>query len=271
MEKEKLEDLRQRKKELGYTFERLAQVSGVPLGTIQKIFNGETRDPRPGTLQALEKYLYPEKRYSVGDGSLSFVREEAVAYGASGKRQGEYTVEDYLSWPEDQRIELIDGRIYDMAGPVFAHQIFLGEFHYRFKEFIKRRGGSCIPFMAPVDVQLDCDDKTVVQPDVGILCDRDKLKNGRVFGAPDLLVEIISPSSRRNDLTLKLAKYENAGVREYWIVDMYRQIVLTYFFEAEDYPVMYGFDDRIPVRIYDGALEIDMREMKEIAEEEDWR
>lgn len=277
-----LEEMKARKKELGYSFAQLSELSGVPVGTLQKIFSGETKQPRYATIQALEGVLRPPVRYSeilaqeaekqedicVREKALfyetkkqegSYVRETAVAYGA--KKQGEYTVEDYFALPDDQRVELIDGVIYDMAAPTLLHQRLGGEIHRQIANYIMEKKDPCVPFIAPVDVQLDCDNKTMVQPDVGILCDWDKHRNGRIFGAPDFLVEVISPSTKRKDMILKLYKYQNAGVREYWMIDLYRRAILTYFFEAEDYPVIYGFQDSIPIRIYDGALMIDMSTM----------
>ena len=274
-----LEKWKARKRELGYSFAQLSELSGVPVGTIQKIFSGETRQPRYATIQALEGILKPPVRYSeiaakaqeescVMEEALAYgtkrpeddcVREAAAVYGA--KKQGEYTLEDYFALPDDQRVELIDGVIYDMAAPTLLHQRLGGEIHRQIANYIMEKKGPCVPFIAPVDVQLDRDNKTMVQPDVGILCDWDKHRNGRIFGAPDFLVEVISPSTKRKDMTLKLYKYQNAGVREYWMIDLYRQAILTYFFEAEDYPVIYGFRDCIPIRIYGGALKIDMSTM----------
>ncbi len=194
------------------------------------------------------------------------VSEPAVAYGT--KSQGEYTLEDYYALPDDQRVELIDGVFYDMASPLFVHQRAGGEIYRQIANYIMDRGGACIPFIAPVDVQLDCDDKTMVQPDVGILCDQSKRRKRVIYGAPDFLVEVLSSSTRRKDMILKLQKYVNAGVREYWMVDLHRKVVLTYFFEAEDYPIIYGFEDPIPVRIYGGDLMIDLRIVLQWLEEE---
>ena len=79
-------------------------------------------------------------------------------------------------------------------------------------------GNKCVPFVAPTDVQLDCDDKTMVQPDVLVVCDRSKITKERIVGAPDLVMEVISPSRVTVDIFIKVQKYKNAGVREYWLV-----------------------------------------------------
>lgn len=114
-----------------------------------------------------------------------------------------------------------------------------------------------------MDVQLDCDDKTIVQPDVLLVCDRNKLKNGRVFGVPDLVVEVLSPSTRKKDILIKYGKYLNAGVKEYWIVDPAKKRICVYEFEKDDFPVMYTFDDKVPVGIFEGECEVDFAEIYE--------
>lgn len=118
-----------------------------------------------------------------------------------------------------------------------------------------------LPF--PVDVQLDCDDKTMVQPDVIVVCDHDKIIDRCIMGAPDFVVEILSTSTMKKDMFLKLDKYQNAGVREYWMVDAKKGRVITYFFEEDSAPVIYGMDAKIPVKIFDGELEIDFGEIQE--------
>ncbi len=116
-----------------------------------------------------------------------------------------------------------------------------------------------MPFMSPVDVQLDEDDRTVVQPDVLIVCDKSKFRNGRVFGAPDFITEVLSPSTRRKDLLLKLSKYGNAGVREYWLVDLDKKKVVVYDLENCDIPAIYNFEDTVPVGIWSGECSIDFK------------
>ena len=240
-----IQEMKDKKRERGYTYAQMSELSGVPLGTIQKIFSGETENPRYDTLMALER-LFSEPL---------MVNEAASPYNF--ERNGSYTLDDYYALPDDQRVELIDGYFYNMSSPTFGHQSIGGEIHRQIANFIMENGGSCRPFIAPVDVQLDCDNKTMVQPDVGIVCDTSKIKRFGIYGAPDFLVEVISPSTKKKDYALKLSKYLEAGVREYWIVDFTQEKVLVYFFESDVYPVIYGFDKPVPINIYDGALEID--------------
>ena len=252
-----IEEMKKRKTELGYTNAMIAELSGVPLGTVQKIFSGETVSPRYDTLIALQNLL--RKR--------SEVHDSAPYYASSAKKQGEYTLDDYYALPEDQRFELIDGWLYEMLAPVPLHQRIAGEIHRQIANYILDHDGDCIPFISPIDVQLDCDNKTMVQPDVTILCKRDKMTKKNLYGAPDFILEVISPSTRRKDYTKKLQKYIDAGVREYWILDPYAKRILVYFFEGDFYPVIYGLDGRVPVNIYDGKLEISMKHIKRWVEE----
>lgn len=254
-----IEEMRNRKKELGYSYEKIAELSGLPVGTVQKVLGGITKAPRYETLQALERVLkaYEHKPQS----SYSYIiREEAVPYQVS-KRQGEFTIEDYFAIPDEQRVELIDGVIYDMASPTSIHQSLGDEINIVFRNHIRKKGGKCFSVTAPLDVQLDEDNKTVVQPDVLIICDRSKLKNGRVFGAPDLVVEVLSPTTRRKDITLKMGKYMNAGVREYWIVDPKNMRVCVYHFEKDEFPTIYTLEHKVPVGIWNGECEVNFAEI----------
>lgn len=201
---------------------------------------------------------------------MSSVGEEALEYASSLNHvPGEYTVEDYRALPEDQRVELIDGYFFKMEAPTYNHQEIAGEIHRQIANYIYEHQGACRPVISPVDVQLDCDNKTMVQPDVGILCDRDKIKRWGIYGAPDFLLEVVSPSSRTRDYTKKLAKYEHAGVREYWIFDPYQKRVLVYYFQGDSVPIIYGLDKPIPVNIFDGKLEIDLSRIHEWIQEQE--
>ena len=285
-----LETLRRLKKYAGYTNAMIAEKSGVPLSTVQKVFSGNTESPRYNTLQALYHAFEDEgaasmvaednpyyssgstataqhvpslssadtDQYRLAPGSAEAAARILSARGRTGK-----TLTDYMALPEGTRIELIDGVFYDMAGPTVIHQRIAGLILYAFESFINKNGSDCIPSIAPTDVRLDCDDKTMVQPDVLVVCDRNKITRQRIEGAPDLIVEVLSTSHWYHDMIRKKEKYENAGVREYWIVVPEQQAVLVYRFEKTKDMEQYSFEDEVPVGIWDGKCKVDFKRILE--------
>ena len=247
-----IEEMKKRKSELGYSYELIAELSGVPLSTVQKIFSGVTQNPRYETLMALENVLAP---------GTSRVAESIAPYLTS--RQGEYTIEDYYKLPDDCRAELIDGVIYYMTAPLTIHQYIIPQIWSILNEHIRRNKGGCVPMMAPTDVYIMCDGRTMVQPDIFVVCNRDKLTKKRIEGAPDLVIEVLSPSTRRKDMTVKLNKYSEAGVREYWIVDIDNRKVIVYLLDGDMIPRVYTFADKVPVAIFDNECEVDFAEIDE--------
>lgn len=179
------------------------------------------------------------------------------------RTQGEYTIEDYFNLPDDERKELIDGVFYDMASPTHIHQFLAAEIYRSISDFIERKKGACLPFVAPLDVQLDCDDKTIVQPDVLIICDKNKLKYGRIYGAPDFVVEVLSPSTGKKDRFIKSMKYADAGVKEYWIVVPDKKRVFVYDLVGDAPAQIYCFGNKVPVGIFDGGCEVDFKRIYE--------
>ncbi|MBR6460961.1 MAG: Uma2 family endonuclease, partial [Verrucomicrobia bacterium] len=171
---------------------------------------------------------------------------------------------DYYALPDERRAELIDGVIYDMTAPATLHQLIAGEVYYQLRGYHKKHKLECVPLISPVDVQLDCDNRTMVQPDVLILCDLKKLKRRVVYGAPEFLMEVLSPSTRSKDQLLKLNKYYNAGCLEYWIVDSENERVIVYDFTKDKWPEVYTFNDKVPVGISEGKCEIDFSEIGKI-------
>ena len=254
-----LGEMKARKVELGLTNEMIAEQSGVPLSTVQKIFSGATKAPRRLTIEAISKVLsgyYLESGQedkSVG----GFLRDPGAEY-KTVRKKNLYTIDDYYALPEDRRAELIDGVFYDMGAPALLHQKILGDLYILFRECSDQHNMPCEVFLSPCDVRLDMDQYTMVQPDLLVICKGYDIHAIRYEGAPDLVVEIVSPSTRSKDMVLKLYKYQNAGVREYWIVDPKFRTVTVHHFESEDYhPLQYGFDAEIPIAISDGKCSID--------------
>lgn len=161
-----------------------------------------------------------------------------------------YTVEDIYALPDGQRAELIDGQIYNMAPPNTKHQMLVSELNTTIGNYIRSKGGNCRTFPSPFAVFLNEDDKNYVEPDISVICDKNKLNDKGCNGAPDWIIEVVSPSTERIDYGIKLFKYRSAGVREYWIVNPKTRIVNVFDFECEQESKQYSFDDDIFVCIY---------------------
>lgn len=164
-----------------------------------------------------------------------------------------YTEDDYYNLPEDVRAELIDGQIYYMAAPSREHQRILGFLFNAITNYIHFKKGSCEVYPAPFAVKLYKEDnKTIVEPDISVICDPDKLTDRGCTGAPDWIIEIISPSTASHDHIRKLNLYADAGVKEYWIVNPMLHSIYVYFLEKDKFKaVAYTFKDEIKVNIYD--------------------
>ncbi|MCM1127738.1 MAG: Uma2 family endonuclease [Lachnospiraceae bacterium] len=167
-----------------------------------------------------------------------------------------YTETDYFKLPENIRAELIDGQFYNMAAPSRIHQKILSELHITIGQYIREKGGTCEVYPAPFAVKLFADDnKTIVEPDISVICNPDKLTSKGCTGAPDWIIEIVSPSTLSHDYIRKLNLYANAGVREYWIVNPTDQSLYVYFLEGDNFQTTaYTFKDKIKVNIYDDFI-----------------
>ena len=161
-----------------------------------------------------------------------------------------YTIEDIYALPDGQRAELIDGHMYMMAPPSTTHQRISYSLARKISDYIDQKNGSCEVFLAPFAVLLNKNDVNYVEPDISVICDKSKLDEKGCNGAPDWVIEIVSPSTSQMDYGIKLFKYRTAGVREYWIVNPLKQTVNVYDFEKEKRTNLYSFDDSIPVCIY---------------------
>ncbi len=161
------------------------------------------------------------------------------------------TLEQYEALPENRRVEVFDGVIFDMASPSQIHQTLSMELSNILYNYIKNKKGACQIFSAPFDVKLSDRPLTIVQPDIIIICDKDKLDGKRCNGAPDFIIEIVSPATPSDDYIRKLYYYKNAGVREYWIVDPRRMTVTVNYFESDIVSVQYPFDSIVKANIYD--------------------
>lgn len=169
-------------------------------------------------------------------------------------KSNHYTIEDIYALPEGQRAELIDGQIYDMAPPNRIHQDICFALSRKIAEYIESKKGTCKVYLAPFAVFLNKDSKNYVEPDISIICDKDKLDDRGCNGAPDWVIEVTSPSDPQRDYGIKLFKYRTAGVREYWIVNPQKHTVTVYDFEKEERSNQYNFCDDVPVCIYEDLV-----------------
>ena len=180
--------------------------------------------------------------------------------GLALRKEKHYTYADYLTWPDDARYELIDGEAFLMSpAPLVEHQEVAGEVYYQLRNQLD--GQPCRPYIAPVDVRLpragEADDAidTVVQPDVLVVCDPGKVDRRGVRGAPDWVLEVLSPSTAAHDQIAKRRTYERAGVREYWLVHPGDRTLTVYVLETGQYgrPDIYELKDATPIGVLPGV------------------
>ena len=296
-----IEELKNRKTALGLTNEMIAKAADLPLSTVQKIMSGATKAPRKLTLEAIESALFSEEKRraeprlygsSCCEDSLSrkaqssaadlsenagfiyddlpdhsmkgMVKEALTGYSHSNsamRRTGEYTLDDYYDLPDNQRVELIDGVFYNMASPSKLHQGVLQGIFVQLDNCIENHRDTCFLYLAPSDVELGDDNNTVVQPDLYIHCSRERELRSPHHGAPDFVLEVLSPSNPQYDLWLKQNLYRRSGVREYWIVDPDGRKILVFDFEHDVLPTSYSFEDEVPVAISNGTCRIDFHKV----------
>lgn len=180
--------------------------------------------------------------------------------GVEPLKEKRYTYADYLQWPDDTRYELIDGEVFRLAPtPLIEHQEVAGEVYCQLRNQLD--GKPCRPYIAPVDVRLPRADEadaaidTVVQPDVLVVCDPAKIDRRGVRGAPDWLLEVLSPSTAAHDQIAKRRTYERAGVREYWLVHPSDRTLTVYVLDNGQYgrPEIYELKDATPIGVLPGV------------------
>ena len=286
-----LEEMRERKRELGYSNETLAEKSGVPLATVQKVLSGTTKNPRQKTVEALaavlqagavvrrpaanivrknnpgdierEKKEEPEIPYEVGEGGFIrkrvdrydpaekayVLREAAVEYGTSRT----YTMDDIRALPEEIWAELMDGQMVFRAAPNRTHQRINGGMYYAVVSYLRETGRDCEVYIPPYGVFIWGDESEYLQPDLTVFRDHAKSAMDGCVGAPDWVIEIVSPSTRKNDYNRKLFKYREAGVKLYWIIDPMTEMTLVFQFDGnEETTGLYPFEEEIVCAIEPG-------------------
>ncbi len=172
------------------------------------------------------------------------------------------TLDEYEAVPEDIRLELINGVVKRMQAPSVEHQRIVIGLGFCIKKHIEEKNRACEVFTAPVDVLLTEEENrekpVVVQPDVFVICDKDRIGKQYCYGGPDWVIEVLSPGNSKHDLLVKLNLYLNAGVREYWITDPMTETVFVYQFDAVSGFELrsYRFSESIPAGIYNGELRL---------------
>lgn len=245
------------KLKLGYTEEQMSEMSGVSQQLVHDIFYNH-RVVDCGSWLALNRAL-KEPSSKVEEERTVYMREHFQS-----KLQERYTLVDYYELPGDLYVQLIDGKFYYGSAPSLIHQAIVMKISFTIEKYINKNKGECMTFVAPTDVRLNCDDNTMVQPDIFVVCNRDKLKNNKhVYGNPDFVVEVLSPSTKNTDIFVKCQAYREAGVKEYWIIDPDKKVIIVHLFGENACTNMYGFDDQVPIRIYNDECVIDFSEIYE--------
>ena len=252
-----LEEMKERRKELGLTYEELAERSGVPLSTVQKIFGGFTQNPNYRTILALEEALNPEQSYyHIDEEPYPMVGEARAEYLA--KQDGTYTIDDIERLPKGVRCELWDGEMILLGSPSDEHERTVSYLVGEFYAYVRRKKGNCVVYASNKGAKRKSDNRNYLLPDVSIKCMPSKTERD----IPDFIVEVTSPSSEKRDLIGKTERYQKLGVREYWIVLLQQKKVIVYDFEHDAPVAFYTFEDKIPVCIYDSDLQIDMKDLQ---------
>ena len=272
-------------------------LADLPQGTVSKILTGETKNPSYLTIEKLadtiEKQEMLERLRAYQEAMHRYFTEHPEDAGDQKKFEKIYREENHLEHHvpipfavpqadlslyhgnlalhdrrmtaselhklgEGRECQLINGDLIvaEMAG--VSHQRMVRKLGRLISEFIESRHGSCEVFDVGVNVYLDEDEYTLVIPDIAVVCDPDQICEKGVMGAPDWVIEVVSMSTKQTDYHKKLHKYMDAGVREYWIVDIDRSMVSVCINGEPMQIAIYSFDEEIPVGIYDGALSIRM-------------
>lgn len=286
-------EMREKRKELGYSIPQMSSYTGIPCGTLVKIFCGETLNPRRATLNAIEQVLSADPKVYCGkarqyetrrgsalqnleamgyvpdmssasceDGNQRLLKEPKAVYHTTADSHDEnHTIEEYHRLPEGTRVELIDGKYFTLESPVYRHQQILQNAFLSLSLQFQKEGGACKVCISPLDVHLkEHAEDTVVQPDLFILCDDTKIHaDGFVWGPPDFILEVLSPGTRKKDLNYKCWKYFDAGVREFWAIDPDMALLIKYTLEDDYLPHMMPLDHTEPLWIYGGKVQLDLK------------
>lgn len=287
-------EMKQIKEEYGLSYEDVARETGLPVSTVSKLLNGFTKAPRRKTVETLSAYFMHLGRTGNpnGGGLLNLLRESGMGQtgpsvlrettfpystGATGAKKKKHlvTIEERDLLPEEVRTELIDGVLYDMSAPSITHQLVGKLVARQLDDCIEKSGRDCTALLAPVDIVLAEDPATVLQPDLIVTC-RENIEKSRERwkrlqkhqGAPEFVMEVLSPSTKKKDIGIKYMKYLESDAKEYWVVDPDSRKVIVYNLSAirdeenhADICCLYGPDQKMPVLVSGGKCQIDFPEI----------
>ncbi|MDD6788774.1 MAG: Uma2 family endonuclease [Lachnospira sp.] len=257
----KPEELKEAKKKKGYTSRKLAELSGVPLGTIQKIMSGATSAPRLDTMNALERVLMsPDQPASYSASGLSshplFIQETAVPFGSAAGSVKPGSAQSRTA-PENALYESIGGKHFALSDLGGIHQLLTAELYRQLADALladepsdrKSAAEGTLPLIcsSPFPLELSCYPGSVLFPDVFVTDGRIKIHPGRITGVPVFIAEITSPSTRKRDTALKLEAYVSAGVSEYWVVDPADRSVMRCDIAHDNRIALFTFGTPVPV------------------------
>ena len=224
-----LEEMKRKKKELHLTCREISSRSGIPLGTVQKVFGGVTLSPRYETLMALEKVLAVEEKARKREQGPAPVLVSSPK-GPGAARHG----------------EVIEGKVFAKQTPGRTHQRLVLLLAHQIQKQIEEKSLPWEVNIAPFPVYLKGDDSVCLEPDILVCCSPSLLQEKGCVGAPDWIIEVLSPASARLDLGLKCHKYREEGVKFYWAVDPGTRVVLTHDFRDGEFRRLYSFRDPVP-------------------------
>lgn len=251
----KIEELKKIKEKAKLTNQEIAELSGIPVSTVNKIFSGATQNPRYATLLSIEEVLKVKEKlpftYDAVREEPVMVRESPAPYLYRARKYGESDIEQ-LS--EGVRAELLNGKLYMQAAPNRFHQYLVTNLIYAIHSYIMANHGKCQVYPAPFEVRLFGDDSCIVQPDISVICRKERLTEKGCSGAPDWVLEITSTSNSSYDYITKMLMYQKAGVREYWIVDPAEEKTTVLNFENPSGTGEYSFDDAVVPGIFENLV-----------------
>lgn len=250
-----IEELKKMKEKVKLTNQEIAELSGIPVSTVNKIFSGATQNPRYATLLAIEEVLNVKGKlpftYDAVREEPVMIQESPVPYQYRTRQYGERDMEQ-LS--EGVHAELLNGKLYMHAAPNRFHQYLVTNLLYVIHSYIRANNGKCQVYPAPFEVRLFDDDSCIVQPDISVICRKERLTEKGCSGAPDWVIEITSASNSRYDYITKMIMYQKAGVREYWIADPAEEKITVLNFANPSGTGEYSFDDCVVSGIFENLV-----------------